>query len=249
MAAYEWTMLPANLTPTTPQDVTRDDTAGALHVRGSVNYQLRNQSNETVNITCYTVRVRNNFKLDSTQSSNIYTILGDGFAQNGYDPADRSATNDGLQYDTFNPFNSRTFCKTFKITRTRKLTMKAGGRFQYTLRNKWRLYYPNDLVLNDTASTAWPSLTHRYDYIKGEQFILFQLHGSVAGIAAQATLEKNITHTTPTVIMRTYFQYQHKHFHQPSYPINNFVISGHSDTTGVIMLDDDYKAGAEADAS
>lgn len=249
---YAWVNNPRLVTAVADQGWTADNIWGKLFVRGTDLYTLRNQSNETVRITAYYCRCRKDtIRYIGSTTENVYNYLGQGFAENGYNPAQWSAANAGVTLDNLTPRNSRLFCRTFKIFKQEKIFLHQGATTNRSIHYRWRKHTLADYIVANSELTTlqWTNYTKRYAHIKGEVFILFKLHPPIAGVDGQTDLTKQITQTTPTVIMQTQRKYDFKHFPRPLGPLENFVSTGISMAEGSIMRDDDEKKGPEADAS
>lgn len=260
VADRAWVVTPNNAVAGLNQGWTTDVAFGNLFLRGTDKYEIRNQSNEVVKLTCYTCTCRQDTQFRkvpttdpgppiTTSSNNIYNYLGTGFAENGMDINNQTATNAYLQRDQFTPFNSRYFCRHFKINKVSRMIIAPGGIRSMTLVSRWRKHTPADYVENTGSGTSWATRSRIYDDIKGERFILFKLHGNIGGIDLQSTMEKEIGQTTPTVIMKTVRKYQFKHISRPNASTVDFTITGFDAGTASIIVDDDEKKGAEIDAS
>lgn len=252
IADTAWTALPVNVAATQPNPSASDDTRGDLYLKGTRSHKVRNQSNETINLTLYYCRVRKDWyeQTDTANAfTNMYTMMARGFSENGYDPTVLDPTNSAMIQENFTPFHSRTFCRLNKVYLTKHVKIRPGQTMTCGLKMGWKRFTPNDITVNVTGPAFFLDRSKRFNYLRGQQFIMFKLHSSLAGVTGQITLEKEITDTTPTIIMQTIDRYDFKHFKQEVTPVSQFVVRGYRNVAGAIMLDDDFKAGAEADAS
>jgi len=244
-----WVNTPANNTPASNSGWSSDINWGAMFIRGVDKYVLRNQSNDHMRITGYVCSCRKDIQFNDGLLKNIYNFLGTGFAENGFNINEQTANNLATYNDTMTPFQSRMFCRTFKIHRTVRKFLQPGQSTTHKLRLPWQKRVPADYTMNTGAATAWADRLKRVSNVRGERFILWKLHSSIGGITGQTTLEKNIGQTTPTIIMSTIRHYQVKHFPRPNASVVTFVPSGIVAGSASIIIDDDEKAGAEVDAS
>lgn len=256
LASWMWMAQPTNVTPTLNPGWNYDQVYGDLYVMGNDLYTLRNQSNETVRITAYECTARQNQLFDPTPTNlppqtvnNKYAYLASGWAENGLDINSQFATSSIMTRDEVTPFMSRMFTRNFKINRVRRIFIRPGGIKKLILRSRWRRHVPADYVTSQGSANAWTNRETRFDTLKGERFILFKLHGNIGGIDAQATMEKNISQTTPTVIMHTKRVYRCKHRPRPIGGAVNFTDVGFGSGTASIIVDADEQKGAEIDAS
>lgn len=250
LADYAFTNTPQNHASGSAPGWTHDNIWGKLFVKGMDTYTLRNQSNETVRLTMYYCRCRKDtLRYNGTNRENLINYLGQGFSENGYNVANADYSNAAVTTDNMNPRQSRLFCRTFKIFNQKRITIPPGESVSRSIFYRWRKHTPADYVLTSDAATAFASRTRRYGHIKGEKFILFKLHGNIAGVAGQTDITKLIAQTTPTVIMKTERRYWHKHFPRPLGSVITFTGHGVSAGAGSIIIDNDEVAGAEIDAS
>lgn len=233
-----------------------DDMAwGSMYLKGKDIYEIRNQSNETVYITAYICTSRQNayFAPDDTTNNpkNIYYYLATGWSERGFDVNNQQPENDAMRVDIFTPFMSRQFCHQFKINKVEKFKIEPGKIKKKSLALRWRKYIPADLTIPTGGGSAWVAKQRKFDTLKGERFILFKLHGNVAGQATQTTIEKWVTQTTPTVVMRTFRRYWGKHFPQTKKPVVYYPPFGHTGAGAAanIIVDADEQKGVEIDAS
>lgn len=252
LADNAWTYYPANLASGANLGNSSDILWGKIAVKGRETYKLRNQSNETIRLTCYYCVARRDWKFDyTTQDLNIYKILATGFAENGLTVNGVNADSVNMQDDRHTPFQSHAFCRQYKITRVKNIVIAPGAIVARKIRYPWRVHTPAHYTTNPGSETgsSWSGRGRNVNSLKGERFILFKLHGNIGGIAGQTVLEKDIGQTTPTVIMETSRMYWFKHLPISRSPAIDFTTSGHQATTASIIVDDDEKKGAEIDAS
>lgn len=252
IADYAWQTNPQNLTATVNAGWVGDITWGKLFVKAHEKQEIRNQSNEPVTLTAFTCRTRANVYLDTSaveKDYNIYYYLGTGFAENGMDATNRTATNQTLTDSRISPFQSRFFCRHFKIVRVKRYHIQPGNILTTQNKTRWRSFQPADITRNLDTSTAFTARSKMYNNIRGEQFVLWKLQGNIGGIDGQATFEKNIGQTTPTVIMRTFRKYAFKHMPITKSPALTFAADGITTAATSIIVDSDEQKGAEIDAS
>lgn len=253
-----WPISPPLVSTGTPGAQGRNDNYySKFLLRGTCLYTLRNQSNETENITAYwcTVRQNQNFVRNesSADANNIYDALGMGFAQKGIYSAAATADNPGLQTKVYTPFDSPVFVKLFKITRMKAIIIKPGEEKRIALKSRTQTVCPaamTSLVFQSPQQT-WGEKSLQYTYRKGSKFLLFKLNARIAGFSGQPeNLDpKAITYTTPSVILETVFRYQSKFVWQPQVTHISLTNTGTSNQVSDIMKDEDMKAGPEAEAN
>jgi len=250
VADYAWTNTPNNVHTGVNTGWVNDMQWGPLFIKGVDEYTLRNQSNETITLTGYVCRGRKDtIRYVGSLTENIYNFLGEGFAENGYNPGTSTAANSALTMDNMNPRQSRMFCRNFKIVNQIKKVIGPGMSTKYKIWQRWRKFIPVDYVHTDNLGRAWLDKTPRYSHIKGEKFVLWKLHPPIGGVVDQVTYQKQITQTTPTVIMQTTRHLWYKHLPRPLGSINTFEAFGIDDAVASIIVDEDEKKGAEIDAS
>lgn len=251
-----------NVWPVTPAfDNATASNFGKVKLKSRLTYTLRNQSNETANIKCYYCKVRKdtnwtqvNTNTFAGDKASIYTVLGYGFAQSDLLPAQQTGDNVVLNEVHWTPFESKAFVENFLIQKVKRIKLAPGEDTNVVIKKPWHHFKPEKLVNMDAGSVAhdWAStaMTRKYAWIRGAKFILFNLESRIAGIAGQATYQKNITYTTPTVIMQSAFEY-HAKFHSitPSKAKLLLATSGIASGTASIIIDADEQKGAEIDAS
>lgn len=233
---------------TSPATANRDWFQGHLWVRGIDTYTIRNQSNEDIYIDAFVCSVRKNFKQDPSYVQNLYQVLGKGFQERGYDTGNGGAYNGGLTRSALSPFNSISFTRLVKVNKKYKIRIPPGKMHRSVLKVAWKPFQPLEyLSFNGTASETWTSGTMRYDYIRGERFMLFKLYSNPIAVTGQITLTHNIGQSQPGVIMNTLRRYEYKHM--PMQSLSNIITNtpaGIVTGAGVIMGDDDFKEQAPA---
>lgn len=230
-------------------------------IGGKSIYTLRNQSTEDEYLTAYWCKARRDVTLRtptpaSTTVYNLYQFLARGFAQSGIDPFENLATtNDGMEDVMLTPFQSIEFTRNFKIVKTKKIKLDAGGSRRFFYGAKTRLIRPDDYFLFDDAddsSLTWSTCPERCNFNRHTRFILFQLHSRPAGYgAAQLQYSKLISSTTPTIILDTKHFYRCRIHHQFRTPIGLIEQNGYavpSATTNVIINPDTAALADEKDA-
>lgn len=221
VAAATWAEIPINTTQYSNPGFTAAIRDGML-LRSQVKYTLRNQSNETEVVTAYHCTVRKDEFWEGfhtlndgiTKIKSVYDVLGQGFAENGLDPASAGANNAVLSEAAWTPFQSPTFCRMFKITKVRTSRIKAGEERSMTIKKRWSKLIPDDIFQapNNGAQVNWNAREFRKTYLKGAKFVLFVLKARIAAITpVQEDFMKEITFTTPTVIMLSEFRYQSRY--------------------------------------
>lgn len=240
--------------------------ADSLQIKSHVKYTIRNQSNEMIRIKAFHCIVRKDTKwtqpttvsgVGQDESSNIYNVLGYGFAQRGLIVANQTANNAVLNELYWTPYQSQAFCETFKITKVKKLTLGSGGETQIALKKPWHNVKPTKLlefIAGVNSGLDWTNSTNvrnKWSWVKGAKFILFQLESRIAGVAGQTTFSKDITFTTPTVIMHSIYTYKARHTPSRRHPheLLGTENSGLVNATPSIIVDEDEKKGTEIDAS
>lgn len=248
LTSYAFSSVPnfagINVSPAT----TGDFYQGHLWWRGTDVYTIRNQTDEPVRMVAYICHPRHNHREELAAPYNLYKMLGRGFQERGYDTNNGTATNKAMFQPAITPFDSSIFVRNFKITRKFGFKIPTAGMKRVTLRTRWRSVQPISLVWNaGNTNTGWEAQTKRYDYIRGEKIIIFKLFGNPAAVTGQISFTKNIGQTEPGIIMHTARKYQYKHL--PIMSVSNIVTeapAGVVSTAGVIMRDEDWKAGASA---
>jgi len=229
---------------TTPA-ITRDFLQGHLWVKGMDTYTIRNQADEDIFIKAYVCHVRKDYKELGASNQNVYALLGKGFQERGYDPSNGAAYNGGLTRPAITPYDSSTFTRVIKIKRSFNIRLKPAQMRRVRLVTGWKAYRPLDYShFPGNTGTSWAGGTLRFDYIKGERFILFKLFANPGAVTGQTTFFHNIGQTNPGIIMHTARNYKYKHL--PILSVSNMVHGvPHGIVTGatVIMRDEDFKEG------
>lgn len=179
----------------------------------NVQYKIRNQTNEPVTITAYYCRQRGNLMYDGGNAgANIYQFLAAGFATSGFDADNVTpTTNSHMTLDRNTPFDSYTFLKNFKITKTKKIWLLPGA--MKSCYQKRSIYIsPADYYRTEgttQAAVAWDALTRKWGMTKFNDFVLFKLSTNPAGYGSTQSdaYSRQIKYTSPTVIMHTSFRY------------------------------------------
>lgn len=237
-----------------------------MQVKGQVVYNLRNQSNEPVHIVAYHCKVRKDIKwtqpntaqtpaMDQDDLYSIYNVLGFGFAETGLIRNVQTGNSAILNEANWTPFQSRAFTEVFKITKVQKIIMDPGQQSYVKLTKPWHKVQPSKLFqdVNGAISSDWgddAAMLNRFTWKGGAKFVLFGIKSQIAGIDAQTSFQKNITYTTPTVIMQSNFTYFGRYYPQVSRGHTLMLVpSGMATGTASIMRDGDEAKGAETDAS
>lgn len=238
--------LPSMQGAASSNDTTLDTSRKSLvYVSGKVSYTLRNQSTETGNYTAYICKVRHDWDYSTSSTiSNIYQILGKGFAQNGLDRTIDNSNNVYMTDSIMTPFQSLMFCEAVKIQQVKKFSIGPGNQKTFTLTAKAKLIRPDTIFRYDDADDlfTWAtapqvSLLHRY-----ERFILFKQDARSRGIGATgADYNKAIAHTTPSTLMWTKFHYNARIHHSFRTPHRSIEILGltaaTADPNSIINID------------
>lgn len=201
-----------------------------LYIGGKVSYQLRNQSTEDEIIKVYWCKARRDVTYSETQyANNIYTFLASGFAENGVDSNNPSTTNGAMICNSYTPFNSYSFTRKFKITRTQTLTLRPGKSTFVHTGVKSKRIIPDDIFLfNDTDLTNfWENLPPVSYLTRYGKFCLFEIQSRPIGYgAAQTTFNKLVGQSTPTVILESKFSYSARIISHSRTPIQLIDVKG-----------------------
>lgn len=217
-----------------------DAIQGTLWWKGKDIYTIRNQTNESVTIQAYYCHVRKDWNQNDGQRQNVYRLLGRGFAERGLDSANAGAFNRAMFLSGQNPFASPLFCRVVKIVKSERFSIAPGKVKHKSIRTKWRTFHPIDLVTLSTSAFQWASLTPRYDFIKGEKFILFKLFSGIGMPTGQPATnwDRNIGQTDPLVIMATNRRYYFKHMWQPAAGLIQFTSTNLVAGDDVVVMGD-----------
>lgn len=238
--------LPAMQGPGSSNDTTLDTSRKSLiYVSGKVTYNLRNQSTETGNYTAYICKVRENWDYTTGATiTNLYQILGKGFAQNGLDRLVDTSGNVTMTDSVFTPFQSLMFCQFAKIQQVKKFTIGPGNQKTFTLKAKSRLIRPDTIFRYDDADDlfSWATAPQISLYSKYQRFILFRQEARPRGIGATgADYNKAIAHTSPSTLMWTKFHYNariHHNFRTPHRAIEILGLTAPTaDPNSIINID------------
>lgn len=203
----------ANIIGTTNQANPTESIKAKYLVSAKATYRIRNQSNEPVWITAYFCKCRKDYRyVEGAAVNNIYGLLSRGFATNGKDSGNVTADNNaGMTDQDYTPFQSNVFCEMAKILRKKRFKITPGAQHFEILKmkEKWINMMDYAALEGTTAPTlTWVQWTRKYDFSKHARFILFRVESNPAGLGtAQPNYSKQISHTTPTVIMDTQFVY------------------------------------------
>lgn len=225
------------------------DVAARVVARGQVSYKLRNQSTDIVHVRCYVCRSRQDTNMFNFVSSasfqtsyiNLYAQLAAGFAASGIDPAVAGTANNGMNQRQYSPFNSQVFCENWKITRSKTYKLNPGAMKVLGLKSRRIVFRPSKYfaVSGTTTPTTWRGASWVYLHNKFEKFILFQIMSEPMGFgAAQTNYSKEVSNTSPTVILNTQFGYHVNLLPFPKTGTSNIEISGFdapSSTTNTIV--------------
>lgn len=243
MAEYAWDTIPttADAVINTPASSAFtgnvDGLQGTLWVKGNDLYTLRNQTNEAVTIQAFYVKCRKDWNQNEATVQNMYRLLGRGFAERGYDSANAGAFNGAMTLSSLTPFDSPLFCRLFKVKKVEKFKIGPGQTAKRGISMKWRPYSPINYVI-PAVGTTWTELTAIYEYLKGEQFILFRLFSNIGMATGQpeAQFSRDIGQTDPLVIMSTTRRYHYKHLRQPPKGLIKFITDGIVAGDGVVIM-------------
>lgn len=206
--------------PPSSLDTTLDSSRKSLcYISGKVTYRLRNQSTETNHITAYICKVRRDWDYSTAASlTNMYHILARGFAQNGLDRTLVSPiTNTAMNLAVWNPFQSLMFTQFAKIMEVKHLIIPAGGQKSLSLKSKAQLIRPDTIFRYDDADDTfnWTTAPHIGVFNRYNKFILFKADSRLRGIGASQPTDYNkaTSHTTPSTLMQTIFEYSARYHH------------------------------------
>nr|WDW25877.1 MAG: capsid protein [Cressdnaviricota sp.] len=219
------------------------DYATEYHAQGKTRYRIRNMSNEPVIVRAYYCKVRK----DVYNDTNVYNILGGGFADKT-NTGTVNANNIYMTNSTFTPFESSEFTKTFKVTAVRKIRIQPTQFRELYLKKTAVIKPANYTDMSTLTSVAWRARAERYSYIKPGRFILFKMEGQASIPTGQVTFMKNITQTTPSVTLETWFQYKARMLFIQSQTSGMGQTAGVGTGVGQIMGDEDYKVTTETNA-
>lgn len=204
----------ANINTSSNQTALTQSIETKLLISGKVVYRMRNQSNEPIFVTAYVCKVRRDYRYaQGNGTNNIYGLLSRGFATAGKDSANITAdANLGMYDQDYTPYNSPIFCAFAKILKKKRFKIVPGAQHFESLKMKEKWVNPLDYVVIEgttNGTNSWAQWTKKYDFSRHARFILFRLESNPAGYgAAQSQYSKQITHTTPTIVMDTSMQYK-----------------------------------------
>lgn len=220
------------------QNTTLTNTYNAVKLFNQrITHDLVNQNNAPMRLTAYLCRARYDITYQSSQT-NIKTIIGAGFGEQGLDVANPDANNTTLINGQFSPYDSPRFCQLYKIVRTKEFLIDAGGRKRFMIdRPKPILYNPTRLSTMTSAQDE-KSGTRLCGIMKGFTFWLFQLRPSIGSDSTGIEVRFN----TPLCLMLTKYQCNFTGF---SYVTKQSLVAGIGTAAGVAYtrepFDEDYK--------
>jgi len=229
------------------QDTDMDtDIRFKVRVRSHVQYAMRNQSTDLIQVRAYYCKCRQdtnlfNFVSGTTNSwsiKNHYQTLASGFAQNGLNPGDSAPqTNDAMVNRLLTPYQSLLFTQTFKIFKKKAVTLYPGRIARFAVKSKPFLFRPAKYFYM-TGSTVYTSFVNAYPTYNNpryEKFILFQVCSVPTGTgSSQANYSKDIGENTPTILLESSFHYKYNYVHHFARAATVFETSGITTTGGAL---------------
>lgn len=209
-------------------------------INSSVKYSVRNQSTDIVRVRAYYCRARQdlnikNFSSGTTNPTSIYNLymqLARGFAINGLDAGNFTATsNSAMVNRKYTPYNSHLFTSNWKIYKSKLMTLSPGRLVTLGIKQRRFCYRPSKYFeLNGTGgAVSWRTSQLVYHHNRFEKFIMFQIDSSPAGYgAAQTNYSKLVGSTTPTVILDSEFKYKYSYMWSPINTTGVIEQSGHA---------------------
>jgi len=206
-------------------------------VKSRVQYTIRNQSTDLMRVRIYYCKARQDTNIatsldDGAPASelNIYHMLSRGFAQNALNGANVLPSNNTfMQTQQFSPYDAVNFIQVFKIFKYRTVNLGPGRMARLGIANKpfdFRIAKYKD-VGSGVSTTDWNGFKNTYVWNRFEKFCLFQIDSSPAGIgSAQTNYTRDISHTTPTMILESKFNYLFNNSHEFKTPWVNLETNG-----------------------
>lgn len=145
----------------------------------NIKHRITNASNFVIKITGYLCQSR--FENTNATTRAPLNILGDGFANSGFNPSTTYNLNQGMFIEDLTPFQSTDFCQNYKIRRIKVYKILPGRVAEYNIADKHNHSIRPNRWIYMTSGQTYANGTVLYQQNQHEMFWLFKMTSEQTG--------------------------------------------------------------------